>query len=355
MNKNKIDIGVLEERRSWLLHPKFFPSKVGGKPAWLDLKNLPIPSELSCKKCNDPLVFLCQIYAPYEESVHSFHRTIFVFICRNGPCCQSNTTENFLVLRCQLPRRNSFYSYDPYEENEDEVFPMDKYPKLCTVCGIRAPSHCAKCKKVFYCSRKHQILDWQKGHKEQCCALQNDTSCKLSNFMVTESGKTILFKEWELLVDEEEEEDQSNIDVNQEMEKLKKMMQEKKAGSLHNVSDSELEQYTKTLPEDKVFNKFSKRVARHPDQVLRYERNGQPLWITGNFDNSIINIPACQYCNGERQFEFQIMPQLLNFIDVGIDFNSIDWGVLAVYSCKKSCDLGPSYKEEYMIKQDLSN
>lgn len=48
------------------------------------------------------------------------------------------------------------------------------------------------------------------------------------------------------------------------------------------------------------------------------------------------------------------MPQLLNFINVGIDFNSIDWGVLAVYTCKDSCNNGPAYKEEFMIKQDLS-
>lgn len=45
---------------------------------------------------------------------------------------------------------------------------MDKYPKLCNICGSKAPSHCSKCKKSYYCSRKHQILDWQKGHKEIC-------------------------------------------------------------------------------------------------------------------------------------------------------------------------------------------
>ncbi|XP_013187301.1 programmed cell death protein 2 [Amyelois transitella] len=355
MSENKIDIGILEEKCSWLLHPRFFPSKIGGKPAWLDLQNLPIPFVLSCKKCKDPLVFLCQIYAPYEEDENSFHRTIFIFICRNGPCCQPNSSENFLVLRCQLPRKNPFYSYEPYEENENEVFPMDKWANLCDVCGIKGPSHCAKCKKVYYCSRKHQILDWQKGHKEYCSVVQqNPTSCKINNFIVTESGKSILFKEWELIVDEEDEEDKDNVDVNHEMEKLRKLMQEKKAGSLDNVSDTELEQYTRPLPEDKVFNKFSKRVARHPDQVLRYDRDGHPLWITGNSD-SFIDIPKCQYCNGERQFEFQIMPQLLNFIDVGIDLNSIDWGVLAVYTCKRSCNGGPSYKEEYIIKQDLTN
>lgn len=49
------------------------------------------------------------------------------------------------------------------------------------------------------------------------------------------------------------------------------------------------------------------------------------------------------------------MPQLLNFINVVVDLNSIDWGVLAVYTCKASCTKGPAYKEEFMLKQDLSN
>lgn len=58
----KVDIGVLEKKESLLLHPKFFPSKVGGKPAWLDLNYLCNPKELLCPKCEDPLIFLIQVY-----------------------------------------------------------------------------------------------------------------------------------------------------------------------------------------------------------------------------------------------------------------------------------------------------
>ncbi|KAM3962244.1 zinc finger protein RP-8 [Aphomia sociella] len=355
MSSATVDIGFLEEKSSGLLHPRFFPSKVGGKPAWLNLQNIPSPTELTCKICSDPMIFLCQIYAPYEEISECFHRTIFIFICRNGSCCRTNSSENILVLRCQLGRKNDFYLYDPYKEDENEEFPINKWCKLCNICGIKAPSHCSKCKKTYYCGRKHQILDWQKGHKELCPELQSANKSKHNNFIVTEAGKSILFKEWELVVDEEAEEDTNNTDVNQEMEKLKKMIQEKKAGTLTDVSEDELEQYTKAMPVDKVFEKFSKRVARHPDQVLRYDRGGTPLWITDNSGNSIVDIPNCQYCNGKRQMEFQVMPQLLNFINVGIDFNSIDWGVLVVYTCEKSCNAGPAYKEEYIVKQDLSN
>lgn len=61
MDNKVVDIGFLEERENWLLHPRFFPSKVGGKPAWLDLKYIPSSEELTCKICGDPLTFLCQV------------------------------------------------------------------------------------------------------------------------------------------------------------------------------------------------------------------------------------------------------------------------------------------------------
>lgn len=63
MTETIIDIGVLEEKESWRLHPRFYPSKVGGKPAWLDLHNLPSPSNVACKLCKEPLIFLCQVGA----------------------------------------------------------------------------------------------------------------------------------------------------------------------------------------------------------------------------------------------------------------------------------------------------
>lgn len=61
MSKKRVDIGFLEEKCNGLLHPRFFPSKIGGKPAWLDLNNLPNPVELTCKVCKEPLIFLGQV------------------------------------------------------------------------------------------------------------------------------------------------------------------------------------------------------------------------------------------------------------------------------------------------------
>lgn len=89
-----IDLGFAEENDDdFLLKNVFFPSKLGGKPAWLELKNLPEQHEILCELCNEPTVFLCQIYAPSEiDPVGGFHRTIYLFICKSAKCCQENSS-----------------------------------------------------------------------------------------------------------------------------------------------------------------------------------------------------------------------------------------------------------------------
>ena len=67
-------------------------------------------------------------------------------------------------------------------------------------------------------------------------------------------------------------------------------------------------------------------------------------------DETSGKVPKCGECGGAREFEFQVMPQLLN--KLGLDA-SVDWGVLAVYTCKKSCDFGAGngYAREFLFRQ----
>ena len=84
----------------------FLPSKVGGKPAWLNPRNIPKPRDLKCKQCKEPLKFLLQLYAPLQKFDRSFHRTIYIFICRKHECCGKDGT--LKVFRSQLPLNNHF-------------------------------------------------------------------------------------------------------------------------------------------------------------------------------------------------------------------------------------------------------
>lgn len=59
--ENTTDLGFLEECEPWLLTNKYFPSKIGGQPSWLELLNIPTIKDLSCKVCSNPCIFLCQV------------------------------------------------------------------------------------------------------------------------------------------------------------------------------------------------------------------------------------------------------------------------------------------------------
>lgn len=73
------------------------------------------------------------------------------------------------------------------------------------------------------------------------------------------------------------------------------------------VDDTSVDELQKvTSPEDKQFSKFTSRIKQNPDQVLRYDRGGIPLWISSHHIPNEDNIPCCQYCGKHRQFEFQV-------------------------------------------------
>ena len=165
MAESHVDLGFIEKTEPSKLTCQQFPSKVGGKPAWLSLSPLPSPNQLQCSKCSAECIFLLQVYAPVEEDENAFHRTVFVFLCKNPDCHHPNSQEPFVVVRSQLPRDNDFYSSEP-------PTPMTPAPtqgdKLCVVCGISGPKCCAKCHSRSYCSKEHQTIDWKTGHKKNC-------------------------------------------------------------------------------------------------------------------------------------------------------------------------------------------
>lgn len=99
------------------LKPEYFPSKVGGAPAWLDRSQLPSADDLRCTanvrgdECGKQLAFICQVYAPPPDEIEeAFHRTVFLFACRNPLCC--GKPGSVRAFRSQLGRRNDFYAYE---------------------------------------------------------------------------------------------------------------------------------------------------------------------------------------------------------------------------------------------------
>lgn len=57
----EVVLGFLEEAKRWRLLPPQFPSKVGGRPAWLSQRHVPSLPELECEMCRLPMAFLLQV------------------------------------------------------------------------------------------------------------------------------------------------------------------------------------------------------------------------------------------------------------------------------------------------------
>ncbi|XP_068728495.1 programmed cell death protein 2-like [Montipora capricornis] len=350
----------------------FFPSKIGGIPAWLNLENLPDSKRMLCKICQKPMAFLLQVYAPMAHD-RSFHRSIFIFCCKDGKCHAQNSSGCFLVIRNQLKRENKFYSFHPppdldemrelsLESISDEFKPK-AWTDLCDVCGCRGDKMCAKCHMAQYCGKEHQAIDWKSGHKGICtqllCAEEEFSQNHSFEGNYTKQRSKVLFPEYELVTETEPDEDKNDDKSEEEKIDEYKDFIQRNTGLTGTYSDDKgLESLAylgkEALIADRQFRKFKKRVAREPKQVLRYHKNGEPLWVSDDGKPSDGDIPACD-CGSKRFFEFQVMPQMLNHLHVDSFEDSVDWGTLAIYTCSQSCGNGSAYLTEFLWKQNFAD
>ncbi|XP_006876249.1 PREDICTED: programmed cell death protein 2 [Chrysochloris asiatica] len=335
-----VELGFAEKAPAWRLRSALFPSKAGGRPAWLGEAGLPGPAALSCPRCGRSPAFLLQLYAPLPGRADAFHRGLFLFCCRHPACCAG-----LRVFRNQLPRENDFYSSEPpSEESPPETgksvcLQLKSGAHLCRVCGCLAPKTCSRCHRAHYCSKEHQTLDW-KWHR-QTCGLQDARALE-----DTVPDHSFLFPEYEIVIETEDEAPHEVVEDEEDTDHV---------GSVGDSLEEELESMAKhESREDQIFQKFKMQIALEPEQIIRYGRGTAPIWISGENVPQEEDIPNCP-CGSKRTFEFQVMPHLLNLLKADSLGRSVDWGVLGVFTCADSCALGSGYTEEFVWKQDVTD
>ncbi|KAL8236207.1 hypothetical protein R6Q59_017288 [Mikania micrantha] len=341
-----VALGFVEKpKHEWSLLRHLFPSKAGGTPAWLNPINLPSGKSCLCDICGEPLRFLLQAYAPLSEKESTFHRTLFVFMCTSMLCLLQDQHEQWKhhpekgsrsikVFRCQLPCHNQFYSSVP-PKNDGSDKPIGTAAPLCSWCGTwKGDKVCSNCKRARYCSKIHQAIHWSSTHKSQCRTV--DLMLQASNSGPASSSEDIpkaasnaSWPEYEIIIEDESEFDSEVSNINAYGKALR--------------NDNEDE------GDAKSWAYFTQRIARAPEQVLRYSRHdtSKPLWPMLSGQPSKAEIPKCSSCGSHRVFEFQILPQLLYYFNVKNDSNSLDWATIAVFTCEASCDGSLAYEEEF--------
>lgn len=377
----------LKPEKLYTLERHYLPlGKIGGFPAWLNPRTIPQNEELKCPVCGKIMAFLLQIYCtnPAESVDYAFHRVLYMFVCRNGSCSKTNDASNVALFRCNLPKQNAYYSPvkalnpEVVGDVRDPFFSADTYAKLCVVCGCRADKRCAKCTKQNYCSREHQIIDWNVNHKEECTntdqreysLLSSAEKASLKNkhgFTFREYGMEIIVAQNRTVDDvlsSEEDSDESdddeengcktkNVPFDQRLRQQKlKELEQKLAAQANAISiDGILEEGEDK--KDETFKQFHQWIRREPEQVLRYQRDGTPLLAT-DYSPSPQSVPNCALCGEPREFEFQVMPHLLALIDVDAVGQSLDWATLLVYTCRSNCPIpAEGYAREWVFKQDF--
>ncbi len=166
-------------------------------------------------------------------------------------------------------------------------------------------------------------------------------------------------------VDEEslgEEEDdimRCNVDASTEPQQKDGDGEESGADMCGMPTQAELDEAAGLHSTDAVTRKFMCRMQLGngdlQGQVLRYIRwdpsgNGI-LWVSSK-GRLRTSPPPCEICGSERLFEFQVMPQLIHAVPLRqeecFSGSGLDWGILAVYTCTKSCSVAEPGRGCYM-------
>lgn len=317
------------------LHRRFFPSKVGGKPAWLDPHHLPDGDvDLQCPDCQLPMTFLLQVYASRSAPADAFHRTIYLFVCCN---CASHV----VALRCQLPRNNPFYPSVPADvETDTSTDDECLRSRCCPECGIPTSLR-----------EPEQVSDLDAIEASPSSAVLHPQRHLRCRNAVTWGLIDAVFPESELEIDDEvpvsaDEEAGSLSDFSHEKQLLERYKAEEQQNPDHVLDESEQQAFIDIQNErssrDPVFAFFLKHRRCNPDHVIRYAPSGRPLWLSSyqkpTPEDIAQQVGCCPNCGGPRVFEFQVQPSLIYELRT----DRLSFGVLCVYTCQASCS-APSF------------
>ncbi|GBE60079.1 programmed cell death [Babesia ovata] len=342
----------VEQGKPWECQRQYFPSKLGGRPAWLEPENLPKEEAFACPKCAGVMTFVLQLYAPDDDepSGDAFHRTIYLFACQ--PC-----GTHWRAFRSQLPRKNAHYAFHP--EPYGTLFPQPDTvvaKRCCPACGVPSDGELGPDEQIAFKFKVQDVTavaSWRALHPR----------CKIA--IIQQTLEATLPESLLRICEGEIKESENYLAHEKELyRKYQEMKAQRADGEEEELDESEekaIEAIQKErIVEDRNFERFCKRTT--PDDVVFYCRDGKPMWTsdrtpklrcaaTKDVAASDEVVPVCGRCGGPRSFEFQVLPQMLVHLGaVRLDFASV-----AVYTCAASCQLRGKYQEEFVyVEPDLS-
>ncbi|XP_021095413.1 programmed cell death protein 2-like isoform X2 [Heterocephalus glaber] len=290
-------------------------SKLGGVPDVLPALAAPRPE---CERCRQPLVLVVQVYCPLEGS--PFHRQLHVFACAR-PRCGDCGARSWKVFRSQCLEVREKETQDAQENDlaaenwcegaDDWGSDSEEVPPPQLTLGFGNDSNSAK------------DVDWTAQLQDLCL---QDTLLPAAHSAPPGEGMAIsptvlqFLPYYICVVDEDDYRDFASLD------------------------------HAHSLLKD-----YQQREGVDMEQLLsqRYSWSGEPLFLTHPI-LEVSEVPACNYCGGQRTFEFQLMPALVSMLRNANSDLLVEFGTVLVYTCEKSCwpQNHQTPMEEYCITQE---
>ncbi|KAL2528073.1 programmed cell death 2 C-terminal domain-containing protein [Forsythia ovata] len=318
-----------------------YTTKIGGLPDWPFPDNIERPDLLECNACGSNLCLIAQVYAPISgKSLKIEERVIYVFGCMKSEC--RSTPVSWRVLRVQKPSSSEelaspsgkmlpvsasslsvsnndwsedLWSFESGGEDSDGDIDLEELG--------RAFSEAASVSSVS----KKQNCDATSSGKRLTAGLSarsiDDKIPVVPCFYIYTQKERLLkevvpeFSKLSLLCTKENHDDESDGEP----------------------WEQESYEYDKALNADRTYLKFKKRMDAYQEQCFRYSYGGKPLLASGEVGDP----GTCRLCGGLRNYEMQLMPPLIYFLQEAADdkqrkfVEKFDWMTLIIYTCSKSC------------------
>nr|AFK47067.1 unknown [Medicago truncatula] len=311
-----------------------FTTKIGGIPDW------PLPKDsintdlLLCATCSGSLSLVAQVYAPLSHH----HRILFIFGCVSPKC-----TTVWRVLRLQklvdvdisqhkqqVEVQNSNSRDDEDESEDEDDMSFEELAEALFQAGTLASSNSKSKSKKQQKKRQHNFPT-SSPYPEPTTASEdvnnhNDIPVVPCFYIYTQEepstgGLSSVCSSY------------SSLSIKENGNSVEDNMQAEETW------EKEQYEYDKALTADRTYLKFKKRLDGYPEQCFRYSHGGKPILAVGDE----INPGSCGLCGRPRQFEMQLMPPLLYFLQEALDDNqrqmveNWDWMTLLVLTCPESC------------------
>ncbi|RKF61979.1 putative 20S rRNA accumulation protein 4 [Erysiphe neolycopersici] len=380
-------------------------SHLGGQPQWIDSSTPPLATLVKCKICNNFMVLLLQLNGCLPEIFPGHDRRLYLWICRQNLCKRKDGSVRVLRGLQVLDDNNLMNNDDKsiYDESSTSSSQIEKVRSnlgetlfgtkdLSNIdgnpfsVGVKTPlnpfsSSNLKALNITAITTSPSPLSssTQKNSLSKTFAeslslngksIDNETKTPLATtepwppeYVFPSAFPTLYLvdSDYEILSIEEKK-------LPNHLDKME--LEDEKESSQGNSREDKVI-FESSI--DETFQKFADRMNQNPEQVIRYEFNGQPLLYAKNdkigkifydggkeiskISTNTINsnkIPKCDNCGASRVFELQLTPYAISELEKGEDIvDGMEWGTIIVGVCSKDCQQkgvsnGVGYIEEWV-------